>query len=337
MTASGLCRGCSIQCAECNLYNITECTACSDGLFLNSNSQCEACPANCESCGSATSCAYCEDGYSVSSTSSLCVAECQLPCLTCADNNPSYCLSCPVNAEAVNGACVANFTCNSTSTCTDCGYGLNYIFAPISTTTAVCAPCPDLPNCIQCDDVDNYVCSICKNGYYLNDNLACSACNSNCTSCWSDTICTGCAPGWTLKKGQTEGRCRACESPCLTCKGKTKYCTSCVAGFTRFGWKCRNNTGTSFTFVLSIAPSVFLGDIDNFVCRILEVLNGFNVTNLTDCDQAEVTFSNIAAGSTSVSGTSSSGSTSNLASGATVGGSLGGSTIISSSVTSYGT
>ena len=82
-----------------------------------------------------------------------------------------------------------------------------------------------------------------------------------------------------------------------------------------------------------MAPSVILNDIDVLACRIIEILKGVNVTNATNCDQAEVTFTDIIAGSTSLSGTSSSGTSANLASGT---GSLG-YTVVSSSVTSYGT
>ena len=121
-------------------------------------------------------------------------------------------------------------------------------------------------------------------------------------------------------------------SPCATCKGKPNYCTSCVAGFTRMGWKCRNNTGTQFRLVFSALPSTILADIDNIACGIIAALNAYNVTNAS-CDQSQVTFTDIVAGSTAVSGTSSSGSSSNLASGT---GSLG-YTVTSSSVTTYGT
>ena len=61
---------------------------------------------------------------------------------------------------------------------------------------------------------------------------------------------------------------------------------SCISGFTLEGWKCRNNTGTQFTFVFSVAPDVILGDIDQLACKIVEVLKGLNITNSTDCDQA---------------------------------------------------
>ena len=191
---------------------------------------------------------------------------------------------CPANSYASNGQCVANFSCNADSSCSKCGSGLNYIYAPTA-SGGECAPCPDIPNCIQCDTVVNTKCKICANEYYVEAAGTCAACHSNCTSCESNTICTGCKPGWTLKKGQTEGRCNPCVSPCATCKGKPNYCTSCVAGFTRMGWKCRNNTGTQFRLVFSALPSTILADIDNIACGIIAALNAYNVTNAS-CDQS---------------------------------------------------
>ena len=101
------------------------------------------------------------------------------------------------------------------------------------------------------------------------------------------------------------------------------------------GWKCRNNTGTTFQLVLAIDPSVILADIDRFTCNILELLSGLNVTNISDCDQSEVTYTEVLNGSTTISGTSSTGTAANLRAGATTN-NLGYS-VVSTSVSTYGT
>lgn len=134
--------------------------------------------------------------------------ECQLPCLSCLDNQPTMCTSCPYSSTVSNNACAPSFACNADESCEDCSYGLNYYWALSSNGGGVCLECPSIDNCIQCDEYNTYECAICANGYYIDDDGSCTACSSNCTACWSDDICTGCKPGWTLRKGQTEGRCR---------------------------------------------------------------------------------------------------------------------------------
>jgi len=163
-----------------------------------------------------------------------------------------------------------------------------------------------LSNCVQCDSVITYNCAICKNGFYSNG--SCIACNSNCTTCISDTICTGCTLGYTLMEGFSQGGCLECVSPCATCSGSANYCTSCISGFTRTNWKCQNNTYIGFTFVLNADASNVLNNIDTIVQGLLTILNqpSSNVN--------AITFTSIVSGSTSMTGTVTSTSNSSLAS-----------------------
>ena len=165
VSSTGLCRGCAITCAQCNPLNITECTSCADGLFLDYSRQCVKCPEKCLECGSATVCGVCVDGYTPNAAG-VCVLSCQLPCISCLDNQPTKCTACPYPSSPVNNICVPSFPCNTGSTCQDCGYGLNYYWTSTG-TGATCQPCPTIANCIQCDGLNTYKCLICLNGFYL--------------------------------------------------------------------------------------------------------------------------------------------------------------------------
>ena len=83
LTANGTCRKCMTYCSECNPNNITECTSCAKGLELR-NGRCYSCPLNCLECSS-TACVSCVGGYTLNSYS-VCVLQCELPCVTCLDN-----------------------------------------------------------------------------------------------------------------------------------------------------------------------------------------------------------------------------------------------------------
>jgi hypothetical protein len=239
--SSIICRGCSLKCSSCNAANITECTSCAAGLQLVSGS-CVQCPDKCTSCSDGK-CAICISGFTPNSNG-VCVKTCQLPCATCVDNQPSVCLSCYSGSSLSGNTCQINLNCSATSTCTDCGQGLGYILV-----AAQCLACTPIANCLQCSANNADVCAICAQGYYVGT-TGCSTCPTECITCVSSTACTACALGYTLPESQTQGQCLACESPCATCIGSTTYCSSCVTGFTKKGWKCQNNTYVGFKITL---------------------------------------------------------------------------------------
>jgi hypothetical protein len=196
------------------------------------------------------------------------VLSCQLPCISCLDNQPTACTACQSGSSLSGNTCVLNLTCNSNSSCTDCGQGLNYVLV-----AGQCLSCPTIANCVQCSSTNSYLCKICQSGYYLNSSGLCIACSSSCTNCLSGSVCTGCAVGYTLPGSDSRGRCLACKSPCATCASSTTYCTSCLTGFSKVGWKCRNNSYVDFSVTLNTNASFIFADLDTIVSFILKILN----------------------------------------------------------------
>ena len=224
--------------------------------------------------------------------------KCQLPCVTCVDNQPSICLTCQRGSTLSNGQCVLNTTCNVDNSCTNCGQGFKFFLVPTTAGAGYCSSCPTINNCVQCNEKNAYSCAVCDNGFYVKADGQCASCNSNCTDCKSSDICSGCKPGWTILEDYTEGMCVACQRPCLTCEGSPKYCTSCVGGATRQRWKCRNNSYVQFSFTItSHTPTEVLASIDEVELGILIWLNQ------TDNDTSVVTFESVINGSTIISGT----------------------------------
>ena len=166
----------------------------------------------------------------------------------------------------MNGTCQLDLSCNTDSSCTHCGQGLGYVLVGSN-----CVQCNSISNCLQCDSNNAQQCAICQNGYFVNSSSLCSACSNNCLQCLSADLCSACAVGYTLPEGQSQGQCLQCQPPCATCLGIPTYCTTCIDGFTKRGWKCQNNTYVKFTFTLNGGPEVILNDIDNIVQIILRI------------------------------------------------------------------
>jgi hypothetical protein len=140
-----------------------------------------------------------------------------------------------------------------------------------------CVQCSNISNCLQCDS--NNHCAICLIRYYVDNSSLCSFCSDHCLQCLSSDLCSACNIGYTLPDGQTQGQCLQCQSPCATCLGVATYCTSCMSGFTKKGWKCQNNTYVKFTFTLNDVPQNVLTNIDALVQLILRTC-GENSTNI---------------------------------------------------------
>ena len=165
----------------------------------------------------------------------------------------------------MNGStCSLDMACNLDNSCTDCGQGTGYVLVG-----ANCKTCPTLANCKQCSQTNLRACAICNPGYWVNG-TSCTLCPTQCTTCLSNSSCTGCSPGYTLPNEITQGSCVACASPCLTCHGSDNYCTSCITGYTKTNWKCQSNINIGFSFTLNAnSTAVVLNLIDELVTWLL--------------------------------------------------------------------
>lgn len=298
LTPNGTCRKCMSYCSECNPDNITECTSCAQGLELRSG-RCYSCPLNCLECTS-TACVLCTGGYTLN-TNSVCVLQCELPCVTCLDNNPTLCTACQTGSYRSGYSCILNTTCNNDNTCTYCGQGLGFFLVPLSGAGGYCSACPNISNCLQCNENNAYYCSVCRNAHYLETNGTCSSCHSNCTLCVSNVTCTACSAGWTISSLLSDGQCLACDVSCMTCYGQPNLCTACNAGYIMKGTNCRNSTYIYFRFVLTISITVALGDIDNIIIGIYLLLLP-TMSGASSYDTSFIDIDELTSGSTVLTG-----------------------------------
>lgn len=132
-----VCGACTAFCSECNATNITQCITCQKGMYML-NGLCQPCRDGCIECTNAQVCDLCRDGL-VANAAGVCETRCQLPCLTCAANNPTLCLSCQsgTTLDTTSNTCVIDLSCNTNSSCITCGQALNYYLLP-STSGATC-------------------------------------------------------------------------------------------------------------------------------------------------------------------------------------------------------
>ncbi len=200
LTAEKKCRSCSILCSECLSNSVITCSSCSYGLELL-NGVCVPCPDNCNTCSSGI-CSQCANGYTLNDKF-VCVLACQLSCATCATNLPTVCTSCYGSATLSAGICNVKASCNTDSSCTECGQGLNFYL-----DSGKCLQCPTINSCLQCNPNDITSCTLCVEGYFVSSAASCSECGLGCKSCTSEAACNVCQPGYILP--ESSGICLKC-------------------------------------------------------------------------------------------------------------------------------
>ena len=119
------------NCQKCTQYNHTLCQNCVSKHALNSQSQCDACPANCQECSSSTVCSSCEESHGLNETTRLCVA-CIENCAQCSGPNlTTQCQTCKGQffLNEITGACdkcpLNCLECES-GTCTRCKFLMSF-------------------------------------------------------------------------------------------------------------------------------------------------------------------------------------------------------------------
>ena len=197
----GFCQSCINNCSYCS--NSYSCI-CNSGYFYNYYGYCQKCISGCSQCSNYYTCNACFSGYS-NNYYSCYISNCSIyngdyGCQQCNDSyylvSPYYCASCQIPgclscSNGTNGLICYN--CSSgyylisynnnnsiVSTCLSCKTSLSncaschnnsycdYCDIGYLSVNGICSTCDHFfPHCDICN---NYYCSSCSSGYYLNDN-----------------------------------------------------------------------------------------------------------------------------------------------------------------------
>ena len=207
--------GCDDSCASCTTTNVSnnkdiknkQCLSCymnKNNRYLFNNECLTECPI-----------------YTSYNTNLNICEKCSNNCLTCADNNINFCLSCNLSLINPNqillkstGECLSecpleyysSIDDNGNKTCEKCNYS--------------CSICSSYNSCVKCKDDINYV-------------LYKEECLENC-------------PEGTIKQKKISDnvednryKCSPCTNNCKTCYERTDFCTSCSNGLILYNNECK--------------------------------------------------------------------------------------------------
>ncbi len=155
-------------------------------------------------------------------------SECNVTgCITC--TNGFYLNNVTLNCSACPPNCA---TCNNWNDCTSTTWApyfsvISYT-GTLSNQTSTIVLCPT--TCTKCSTFNPQICTQCVQGYQVDNNGLCYACNPGCFTCNSSspTQCFTCYPNDFLV-GST---CYGCTGNCLTCNGaNSSTCTTCYPGW----------------------------------------------------------------------------------------------------------
>ena len=249
-----ICVSCPLNCQTCTLNNSIICTSCFPGTYLN-NSICQYCDPTCGTCsgGLSNNCISCNINkfFYLQSCFSNCpnntVADpfnkvcqrCSSPlCQLCSLENLNECQVCLDGYYPNNNICLmcdsSCLTCNGGlfNNCISCP-GNSFLYAnacyfncPIGTipdsTRKICIDC--FSQCMTCFSSNPMQCLSCYDGFYLDSNYGCSACNSTCNTCENNPdYCLSCSSQLILFENQCIQNCptdfpilfqRKCISSC---------------------------------------------------------------------------------------------------------------------------
>ncbi|ELP84873.1 protein serine/threonine kinase, putative [Entamoeba invadens IP1] len=182
------CDKCDETCASC--YNkTTQCTSCPENRFLNTkNHTCDTNDTFYYSCDKISVdgqfCVRCKSGFYKTGTTCL---QCKESCGTCLDGNS--CLTCgPLYFMTIVGECLLKSS---------------------------------VEGCQK--EVTSDGCSACVDGYYIYQGNQCKKCNTTCSTCEDDEMCTSCKDGYIIENNecvnyQIVDKCvEARDSKCTKC------------------------------------------------------------------------------------------------------------------------
>lgn len=166
-----------------------------------------------------------------------------------------------------------DLSCNRFYNCTNCAVGSGYV-----KFGGQCLRCQELPNCIQCSEINFRLCTQCKKGFYLHNNTkVCMHCPTSCSECSGPRSCISCAEGFfhsenTSLSTISSNRCNRCAFPCATCKSYPNYCITCANGYTKMNWKCQKDLRIKITIIVSDDILIVIAKYDDIIKSLLRLL-----------------------------------------------------------------
>lgn len=253
LDTSGNCVACDPSCIACTGAGVSKCSLCAEGYFshygkctknpnncniyggqtidFNNNQACIPCSdPNCNTCGLASQCKLCKNGY-YPTTSGSC-SPCSPNTIYCQQNSFGQSLQCKhgyffgANTNCIK-YCAHGTIPNANGDCTPCAAACETCYY----STSYCSTC--LPG-----DQRYYqatTCEVFKNvtlgAYYVTGGGSVERCVTPCRTCQSDgTTCLTCIPGYFMNP--ITSTCQICSDRCYTCSTTATNCDSCLIGYT---------------------------------------------------------------------------------------------------------
>ncbi|KAH9010792.1 insulin-like growth factor binding protein [Lactarius pseudohatsudake] len=258
--------------------NGTQCASCAPGFFLDGNGNCAICQLGCQQCADGSGiCVACKQGFtqnandrtkcdavqSVTTTGTVCpdgsfsngatCQPCSPSCSTCSGSTSNDCIVCGNGQFSLAGSCVPT---DSNGVCAGSSMIANNNKHECDGCPSKCTSC-GIPNFNVASTINQLQCKGCLPGFVLSngqcvescptgtflspqDNLTCTACSSQCSSCLGAAdFCLTCNGGQLASSGKcvsscpsnalaTAGACTACHPDCATCSGTSfSQCSTC--------------------------------------------------------------------------------------------------------------
>lgn len=104
---------------------------------------------------------------------------------------------------------------------------------------------------------------------------SCQICPGNCEYCIGSGQCVKCNAGYWIERlaSGTTGVCRLCDSPCKTCEGGPKKCTSCIDKYNLQDTSCISVNNVELKTTLAIDIGEILSYMDQIYDWILKIVN----------------------------------------------------------------
>jgi len=183
-------------------------------------SQRSICPTNCKKCSSLASCTECASPYLLY----------QSQCIQ----------SCPEHTYLSAGKCEVELTLESR---------LLQITGPIACSATLSGACSACAGYNTPSGSNVYVCTACRQGYYMSD-MYCPSCPTSCSACSSATVCSQCKASYSfIYKSMcyascptgsfqlTSTTCGSCSANCDQCDDSST-CTQCASSYFLYQSKC---------------------------------------------------------------------------------------------------